>query len=106
MKSFANNGLLLLLQNVKSLLNGYSKTSHTHSVASTSANGFMSKDDKTKLNGISTGANKTTVDSALSSSSTNPVQNKVINSALNGKATIKVSSTKPSDTNCFWFKPI
>ena len=40
---------------------------------------------KTKLDGIATGANKTTVDSALSSSSTNPVQNKVINTALGNK---------------------
>ena len=42
--------------------------------------------EKTKLSGIETGANKTTVDSSLSSSSTNPVQNKVIKSALDGKA--------------------
>ena len=42
--------------------------------------------DKSKLDGIATGANKTIVDSALSSTSTNPVQNKVINSALAGKA--------------------
>ena len=54
--------------------------------ATTSANGLMSKEDKSKLNGIATEANKTVVDSALSSSSTNPVQNKVVNSALNGKA--------------------
>lgn len=54
-------------------------------VASTSTAGLMSASDKTKLNGIATGANKTTVDSSLSSSSTNPVQNKVIDSALNGK---------------------
>lgn len=40
----------------------------------------------TKLNGIASGANKTTVDSELSSTSTNPVQNKVINTALAGKA--------------------
>ena len=54
-------------------------------VASTSTAGLMSASDKTKLNGIATGANKTTVDSALSSSSTNPVQNKVINTALGKK---------------------
>lgn len=58
----------------------------------------MSKDDKSKLDGIATGANKTTVDSALSSTSTNPVQNKVINTALAGKAnsshTHNVSSYK------------
>ena len=58
----------------------------TYSVATTSANGLMSSSDKSKLDGIATGANKTTVDSALSSSSTNPVQNKVINTALAGKA--------------------
>lgn len=40
---------------------------------------------KTKLDGIATGANKITVDTALSSSSTNPVQNKVINTALGNK---------------------
>lgn len=46
----------------------------------------MTSADRTKLNGIASGANKTTVDSSLSSSSTNPVQNKVVNSALAGKA--------------------
>lgn len=54
-------------------------------VASTSTAGLMSASDKTKLNGIATGANKTTVDSALSSTSTNPVQNKVINTELGKK---------------------
>lgn len=54
--------------------------------ATTSANGLMSSSDKTKLDGIATGATKVTVDTSLSSSSTNPVQNKVVNSALNGKA--------------------
>lgn len=54
--------------------------------ATQSAKGLMSSTDKTKLDGIAQGANKTTVDSALSSTSTNPVQNKVINTALAGKA--------------------
>lgn len=53
--------------------------------ATTSAKGLMSSSDKTKLDGIATGANKTTVDTALSSTSTNPVQNKVVNTALGGK---------------------
>ena len=47
--------------------------------------GLMSASDKIKLDGIATGANKTTVDSALSASSMNPVQNKVIKSALDNK---------------------
>ena len=54
--------------------------------ATQDAKGLMSANDKTKLDGIAQGANKTTVDSALSSTSTNPVQNKVINTALAGKA--------------------
>lgn len=64
----------------------YAASSHSHSAATTSAAGFMSASDKSKLDGIASGANKTTVDSALSSTSTNPVQNKVIDSALAGKA--------------------
>lgn len=36
-------------------------------------------EEKEKLAGIETGANKTIIDSALSSTSTNPVQNKIIN---------------------------
>lgn len=41
--------------------------------------------DKTKLNGIEAGANKTVVDSSLSNTSLNPVQNKIITEALNEK---------------------
>lgn len=72
--------------NINQKLAGKSDTGHTHDAATTSANGFMTKDMVTKLNGIATGANKTTVDTALSSTSTNPVQNKVINTALAGKS--------------------
>lgn len=55
-------------------------------IATTSANGLMSSTDKTKLDGIAEGANKTTVDANLSTASTNPVQNKVVKAALDGKA--------------------
>lgn len=51
--------------------------------------------EKTKLSGIETGANKTTVDSSLSSTSINPVQNKVINAALGDKVD-KVSGKRLS----------
>ena len=57
-------------------------------VASTSTAGLMSASDKTKLDGIATGANKTIVDSALSSDSTNPVQNKVIKTELGKKLSL------------------
>lgn len=60
----------------------------TYSAATTSAAGLMSASDKTKLNGIATGATKVTVDSALSSTSTNPVQNKVVNTAISNLNTL------------------
>lgn len=58
----------------------------TYSDATQSTHGLMSTTDKTKLDGIAEGANKTIVDSSMSSSSTNPVQNKVVNTALGAKA--------------------
>lgn len=74
----------------------------------------MTSADRTKLNGIASGANKTTVDGSLSSSSTNPVQNKVVNSALAGKSntnhthdlstminTLSISSSTPADDDYF-----
>ena len=57
-------------------------------IATKSSNGLMSSTDKSKLDGIATGANKTVVDSALSSTSTNPVQNKVINTAISNLNTL------------------
>ena len=53
--------------------------------ATQSKSGLMSNIDKSKLDGIADGANKTTVDSALSTTSTNPVQNKVVKDALDSK---------------------
>lgn len=75
-------------------------------VATTSANGLMSKADKTKLDDIERGANKTTIDSAMSGSSVNPVQNKVIKQYIDDKvaaagsnvtvdATLSSTSTNP-----------
>lgn len=51
-------------------------------LATTSLAGLMTATMVTKLNGIATGATKTTVDSAISGTSTNPVQNKVIAAEL------------------------
>ena len=58
----------------------------TYNNATTSTAGLMSSTDKAKLDGIASGANKTTVDTALSTSSTNPVRNSVVTNALNKKA--------------------
>lgn len=54
----------------------------TYDLASDYSNGLMSSTQYSKLSGIESGANKTTVDSALSSSSANPVQNKIVYAAL------------------------
>ena len=55
----------------------------TYGVATTSNNGLMSSTDKTKLDGIAAGANKTVVDTVLNPTSTNPLQNKVLCESLN-----------------------
>lgn len=101
------------ITDLQTILNGKANSSHNHddryytesemdtkldtkadtTVATTRDNGLMSSTMVSKLNGIATGANKTTVDSAMSSTSTNPVQNKVVkaqldslNNSINGKA--------------------
>lgn len=80
-------------------LNGKSDSDHTHTTATVSVNGFLSKEDKSKLDGIATEANKTIVDTSLSATSTNPVQNKVVNSALSGKANSSHSHSISNITN-------
>lgn len=54
--------------------------------ATAEADGLMSASDKSKLDGIESGANKTIVDAALDETSTNPVQNKAVKAALDTKA--------------------
>lgn len=62
-------------------------------VATTAEPGFMSAKDKSKLDGVEDGANKTVVDAALDASSTNPVQNKAVKAALDEKAGTEVATT-------------
>ena len=66
---------------VKTALDGKAGTAE----ATTGAAGLMSAADKTKLDGVEVGANKTTVDAALDAASENPVQNKAVKAALDGK---------------------
>lgn len=61
---------------------GIPSSNTTYSLASAYSNGLMSSTQYSKLSGIESGANKTTVDAALSSSSANPVQNKIVYAAL------------------------
>lgn len=60
----------------------------TYNTATTSANGLMSSGDKSKLDGIATGATKVVVDSSLSTSSANPVQNKLVTTEINSLKTL------------------
>lgn len=57
--SHTHDGRYYTETEIDTLLGGYSATSHVHSVATTSANGFMSSTDKTKLDGIEAGADVT-----------------------------------------------
>ena len=78
----------------------YKDTNTTYSTATTSANGLMSSSDKSKLDGIATGATKVVVDSALSTSSTNAIQNKIVTTELNGKqSTITGAATTITSSN-------
>lgn len=65
-----------------SALAGKADSGHTHANGTQLAAGFLSTDDKTKLDGIAANATNVTVDSALSNLSTNPVQNKVVKTAI------------------------
>ena len=58
----------------------------TYGNATAAAAGLMAAADKSKLDGIASGANKTIVDTALNTTSTNPVQNRAVKEALDGKS--------------------
>lgn len=57
-------------------------TNTTYGNSTKSSSGLMSSSDKSKLDGIATGANKTVVDGSLSATSTNPVQNAVVTKGM------------------------
>lgn len=80
---------------IDNLLNGKSDTNHTHTNASTTTPGFLSAEDKTKLNNLE----QITVDSTINGTSTNPVQNNVINTALTGKANTNHTHSITNITN-------
>lgn len=67
-------------------------------VATASANGLMSKADKTKLDGIAAGATKITIDSAMSGSSNNPVANHVVKQYVDDKVAAAGSNVTVDST--------
>ena len=54
---------------------------------------------KTKLDGVTEGANKTVTDDELSSTSTNPIENRIVTVALSGKASVTHSHGISEVTN-------
>lgn len=100
-KSFKTNLLdwlktkVYVKNEIDNKLNGKSDTNHTHANATTTNAGFLSAEDKTKLNNLQ----QVTVDSTISATSTNPVQNKVINTALTGKANTNHTHSITNITN-------
>lgn len=77
----ANQGRLL-----KGMIDAKAPSNHTHTNATTSSAGFMSTDDKSKLDGIAANANRTLVTDSLTSTSTTSAlsanQGKVLNDNL------------------------
>lgn len=59
----------------------------TYEDATTTTHGLMSTADKSKLDGIAEGANKTIVDASLNATSTNPVENKAVHAEFNSVRT-------------------
>lgn len=78
---------------------GAAPQTHSHALATQTSDGFFSHADKTKLDGIATGATKITVDSELSTTSKNPIQNNAVaNKFSNVEKTIsgKVDKSVPT----------
>ena len=71
----------------------------TYGLATTSSSGLMSYSDKSKLDGIATGANKTVVDNALSQVSANPVANSAITKWLQYLYSFKISRDKWNESS-------
>ena len=71
-------------------------TDTTYNDATTSAHGLMTPAMVSKLNGISDGANRTTVDTGMSDTSTNPVQNKAVKSYVDGRTTLDTAMSDNS----------
>lgn len=74
-------------------------TDTTYGLATTNSSGLMSYSDKSKLNGIASGANKTVVDNALSQGSANPVANSAITKRLQYLYSFKISRDKWNESS-------
>lgn len=78
------NGLLYFYTKIKGK---FALSSHTHSAATTTADGFLSSTDKTKLNGISSGATKNTISQLTITLTTSKWSNKTQSATVSGVTT-------------------
>lgn len=99
-KDDSHNHVIANVDGLQDALNGKSPTSHTHSAATTSANGFMSASDKSKLDGIATGANAYSLPTATSSTLGGV---KIGSNITNSSGTI--SLTKANITSALGYTP-
>lgn len=83
------------IQAMKPSTIGAAETGHAHAAATSSSAGFLSAADKTKLDGIAAGANKTTIannlTTATAGSALDAAQGKALNDALSEKAELSHS---------------
>lgn len=85
---------------------------HSHDIATSENNGFLSKEDKAKLDGIANNANNfsLSIDTELDSTSTNPLTNKVItekyNELVDQTITIKKTIDPTSETEAVCGKAV
>lgn len=95
------SGVLSLTKaNVTSALGYTPPTTNTiYGNATTGSSGLMSSNDKSKLDGIASGANKTVVDNALSRGSANPVANSAITKRLQYLYSFKISRDKWNESS-------
>lgn len=80
------------ISGLSTALAGKSDTGHTHSVATTSVDGFMSAADKTKLNGIATGATANT-GTVTSVSGSGTVSGLTLSGTVTGSGNITLGGT-------------
>lgn len=69
-KYLDENGLLYLIQALKTRLDEKADLTHAHGTATNSAGGFMSAEDKRKLDGIAAGANCIEISTVIEAAST------------------------------------
>lgn len=75
------NGLSYFYTKIKSK---FALATHTHDAATTSKNGFMSTTDKSKLNGVATGATKNSIIQSTITLTTSGWSNKTQNVTVTG----------------------